>query len=324
MANQRGLAAPLGVEFAPPHRADRIADLLAAPVSWTPADMAVVHMDTHVASAAPLLDLLAGLDGLGPAADKLRDRLLAWDRRMAADSVDAARYAALRSAVVRRFAAEPALAGLAGPSPYPEPFLPWLALLPRVAFALETLLADDRLPGVDRAELVRAAVEEAAGADSGETWGATHRLAPWQALPGADGGPEVVDDVGPERAQLSTTLRPPTLDESQRRVRRERCERRSDRCRVADTGNHDEHDEGQTGAHGVELLWPDARKTGLGERVCHGPRDRLRATPGRPAGARPNQEQADSNQSAEQCARHVPDSCASSSVRSAPTPANRS
>ncbi|PBC78979.1 penicillin amidase [Streptomyces sp. TLI_235] len=190
MANQRGLAAPLGVEFAPPHRADRIADLLAAPVSWTPADMAVVHMDTHVASAAPLLDLLAGLDGLSQAAEKLRDRLLAWDRRMAADSVDAARYAALRSAVVRRFAAEPALAGLAGPSPYPELFLPWLALLPRVAFALETLLTDDRLPGVDRAELVRAAVEETAGADSGETWGATHRLAPWRALPGADGGPD--------------------------------------------------------------------------------------------------------------------------------------
>ncbi|MEV8093625.1 penicillin acylase family protein [Kitasatospora sp. NPDC085879] len=218
MANQRGLAAPLGVEFAPPHRADRIADLLAAPVSWTPADMAVVHMDTHVASAAPLLDLLAGLDGLSPAAEKLRDRLLAWDRRMAADSVDAARYAALRSAVVRRFAAEPALAGLAGASPYPELFLPWLALLPRVAFALETLLADDRLPGVDRAELVRAAVEEAAGADSGETWGATHRLAPWQALPGADGGPD--EDWpglgGDHDCVLSTSSVPGLTDRSAR------------------------------------------------------------------------------------------------------------
>ncbi|MEV6207388.1 penicillin acylase family protein [Kitasatospora sp. NPDC051914] len=187
MANQRGLAAPLGVEFAPPHRAERIARLLDAPVAWAPRDMAAVHMDTHLTSARPLLDLLAALDGLSPAAEKLRGRLLDWDRRMEADSVEAARFAALRSAVVRRLAADPALAGLAGPSPYPDLFLPWLALLPRVAFALETLLADDHLPGVDRAELVRAAVEETAGAGGEVTWGATHRLAPWQALPGADG-----------------------------------------------------------------------------------------------------------------------------------------
>ncbi|MCU7824003.1 penicillin acylase family protein [Kitasatospora sp. DSM 101779] len=219
MANQRGLAAPLGVEFAPPHRADRIAELLAAPVAWTAADMAVVHMDTRLASAAPLLDLLASLDGLSPAAEKLRDRLLAWDRRMAADSADAARFADLRSAVVRGFAAEPALAALAGPSPYPELFRPWLALPPRIAYALETLLTEDRLPGVDRAALVRAAVEETAAAeDTGRTWGATHRLAPWQALPGVDGGSD--EDwpalAGDHDCVLSTSSVPGLTDRSSR------------------------------------------------------------------------------------------------------------
>ncbi|MGV9628013.1 penicillin acylase family protein, partial [Streptomyces sp. NPDC003487] len=72
MANQRGLAAALGTEFAPPHRADRIRDLLAARRRWSAADMPAVHRDTHLASAAALLDHLAALDGLGPDAEALR------------------------------------------------------------------------------------------------------------------------------------------------------------------------------------------------------------------------------------------------------------
>src|SRR5690606_7367345 len=122
MANQRGLAAPLGVEFAPPHRARRIAQLLTASRSWTAASMGAVHNDTLLSSAGPLLDALAGLDGLGCAAAGLRKRLLAWDRRMDHGSVEAADYAALRTAVVRRLAEHPALAPLAEPSPYPEVF----------------------------------------------------------------------------------------------------------------------------------------------------------------------------------------------------------
>ncbi|MCC5579463.1 penicillin acylase family protein [Microtetraspora sp. AC03309] len=215
MANHRDLAEPLGVEFAPPYRADRIRHLLDVPTAWTAKDMAAVHTDTHLASAGPLLDLLAALDGLGPEAVRLRDRLLRWDRRMDAGSADAASYAALRSAVVRRLAAHPALAALAGPTgtagavrdsedsresggsgesgapiPYPEIFLPWIALVPRVAYALENLLTTTALPALDqtgpsRADMVRAAVEEVAS--HGRTsvpWGETHRLAPWQALPG--------------------------------------------------------------------------------------------------------------------------------------------
>ncbi|WP_329350035.1 GNAT family N-acetyltransferase [Streptomyces sp. NBC_01261] len=183
MANQRGPATPLGVEFAPSHRADRITALLAEREKWSAADMPAIHMDTHLGSATPLLDHLTALTNLTPEASALRDRLLAWDRRMDADSTDAAAYAAVRGAVVRRLAAHPAFAALAEPPAYPEVFAPWLALLPRVAFALEHLLSARELYGIDRPEIVRAAVEEAAAEPVG-TWGDTHRLAPWRAFGG--------------------------------------------------------------------------------------------------------------------------------------------
>ncbi|MCX4763299.1 penicillin acylase family protein [Streptomyces sp. NBC_01275] len=214
MANQRGPAAELGVEFAPPHRADRIRALLdeRRERKWGAADMPAIHTDTYLASAAPLLEHLAALDDLTAPAAALRDRLLRWNRRMDADSQDAARYAAVRSALVRRFAAQPAFAALTDPPAYPEVLLPWLALLPRIGFALEHLLRAEESYGVDRPALVREAVEEVAGqevgglegaeregaglevaerevtglegaGESAARWGDTHRLAPWRALP---------------------------------------------------------------------------------------------------------------------------------------------
>ncbi|MDH6700791.1 penicillin acylase family protein [Streptomyces sp. MAA16] len=182
MANQRGLATPLGVEFAPPHRADRIAALLAERDRWAPGDLPRIHLDTRLASAAPLLDHLAALDGLTPEAAALRDRLLRWDRHMDADSADAACYAAVRGAVVRLLAARPEFAALAAPPAYPDVFHPWLALVPRVAHALEHLLRARELYGIDRAAVVRAAVEEVAARPPTGTWGDTHRLAPWRAF----------------------------------------------------------------------------------------------------------------------------------------------
>lgn len=185
MANQRGLAAPLGVEFAPPHRADRITALLGEKERWSAADMPAIHMDTQLASAEPLLDIVAAMDGLTPEAARVRQTLLSWDRRMDASSAPAAVYAAVRGAVVRRLAAHPAFATLSAPPAYPEVLLPWLALLPRVGFALEHLLRAEELYGIDRAGIVRAAVEEVADQSTGAghgTWGDTHRLAPWRAL----------------------------------------------------------------------------------------------------------------------------------------------
>lgn len=199
MANERSLAAPLGTEFAPPHRARRIGELLATRAGWHAEDMAVVHTDTELASAKPLLALVERLDGLSPAGAELRGSLLNWDRRMAAGSVRAAAYARVRSAVVRRIAAHASLAPLAELMPgYPQVFRPWLALVPRVAYGLENLLTADRLPYEDRLRAVREAVEEVTALPA-TTWGALHRLAPWQALadpdadwPGLDGDHDCV------------------------------------------------------------------------------------------------------------------------------------
>ncbi|MCB5166635.1 penicillin acylase family protein [Streptomyces bambusae] len=187
MANARGIASPFGIEFAPPHRADRIRELLSGSADWTAKGMASVHTDTFLASAGPLLDVLAPLDGLSPAAAALRTRLLAWDRHMAADSTDATLFAGLRHAVVRGIAADPAFAALTGTPGAPAVFHPWLYLLPKVGYALEGILTTSLLPGLDRAGLVRTALEEvAAGAGEPARWADVHRLAPWQAVPDPD------------------------------------------------------------------------------------------------------------------------------------------
>ncbi|WP_455907198.1 GNAT family N-acetyltransferase [Streptomyces bacillaris] len=203
MANERGLAAPLGIEFAPPHRADRIRELLgAAPGAarevtgppWSAADMAVVHTDTRLASSRQLLSLLAWAPDLGPAAERLRDRLLRWDRHMDADSTDATLYSRLRADVVHRLAGHPALRPVTGEadpwrsSAYPPLFRPWLAAVPRIGYALETLLTVGLLPYEERLALVAASAEAVATAQTGDgpaPWGEVHRVAPWQALPDA-------------------------------------------------------------------------------------------------------------------------------------------
>ncbi|MFG2344178.1 penicillin acylase family protein [Streptomyces phaeochromogenes] len=187
MANERGLAAPLSTEFAPPYRADRIDGLLRASRQWEPHDMAAIHMDTQLAAAEPLLERVARLDGLGPEAERLRARLLAWNRHMDADSTAAADYARLRSAVVQRVAASPGLKSLAVPPlPYPVVFESWLNLTAKVASALENVLATELLPGLDSAGVVRAALEETARLEP-VTWGELHRLAPARILPATEG-----------------------------------------------------------------------------------------------------------------------------------------
>ncbi|MFF0200939.1 penicillin acylase family protein [Streptomyces sp. NPDC005017] len=210
MANERGLAAPLGVEFAPRHRADRIAELLAGKEKWAVADMPAIHMDTHLASAAALLEQVEGIRApLGPEAAALRERLLRWDRRMDADSRDAAAYAALRTRVVRALAAQPAFAELARPTAHSEVLLPWLALVPRVGFALENMLRAKDLYGIDREAVVREALEETA-ARPAAAWGDTHRLAPWRALP--DPAPDEPGLSGDHDCVLCTSAVPGVTD----------------------------------------------------------------------------------------------------------------
>ncbi|MGW2468711.1 penicillin acylase family protein [Streptomyces bauhiniae] len=183
MANQRGPATPLGIEFAPSHRAHRIRTLLEQRPTWSATDLPAIHTDTHLASATPLLTHLAELKTLTPEATRLRETLLSWNRHMDADSVEAAVYAALRTAVVRRLAAHPAFAALTEPPAYPEVLLPWMSLTARIGFALEHLLKAQELFGIDRRETVREALEEVAEAPPTTPWSDTHRVAPWRALP---------------------------------------------------------------------------------------------------------------------------------------------
>ncbi|WP_411082725.1 GNAT family N-acetyltransferase [Streptomyces sp. cmx-18-6] len=232
MANERGLAAPLGVEFAPPHRADRIRELLGTPPGaggsgttgppWSAADMAAVHTDTRLASSRRLLSLLAWAPDLGPDAERLRDRLLRWDRHMDADSTDATLYARLRADVVHRLAGHPALSAVTGDADpwrstaYPPLFRPWLAAVPRIGYALETLLTVGLLPYEDRLAIVAASAEAVAATHAEgagpSAWGEVHRVSPWQALP--DATPEEVWPglAGDHDCVLSTSSVPGITD----------------------------------------------------------------------------------------------------------------
>ncbi|WP_392671340.1 penicillin acylase family protein [Streptomyces sp. LN785] len=222
MANQRGIAGPLGVEFAPAHRADRIRELLGGSARWTAEEMADLHMDTHLASARPLLALLAQVTVQdGTEAGRLRDRLLRWDRRMGADSTDATLYAALRAEVVHRLAAHPALAPLRGSAhtdPYPELFRPWLATVPRIAYALEGLLTGPAGPLTheDRVTAVAEALERVPAGDTAVPWGELHRLTPWQSLPGMNPGETWPGLAGDHDCVLSTSSVPGVTDGSAR------------------------------------------------------------------------------------------------------------
>ncbi|GAA4818107.1 penicillin acylase family protein [Nocardioides caeni] len=170
----------IGSDFAPPHRARRIEQLLAERLAEGPLAVdaaAAVLADDRQNAGTALLDLVGSLTGLGPAATALRDRLLVWDRSMAVGSVDAARFAEVRAAVVDAFAAAPALAGLDG-SPHGELFAPWFDLRGRVRLCLPNLLAADRPFGLDPRALVAAALEEVAAGPDPAPWGEWHVVLP--------------------------------------------------------------------------------------------------------------------------------------------------
>lgn len=174
--DRRDDVADLGVDFAPPHRAARIRELLAAGVPSH-----AVHVDARLA-AGPLRALLDRLDpaALDPATRALRRRLRAWDGRMAADSTDAGAWAAWRTALVRRLHDHPRLRPLRAPARYDGLFAPWTDPLTRLGHALDALVGGaDRL-GVDVGAVAAAALAEVAAAGPAPAWGARHRLHPVQ------------------------------------------------------------------------------------------------------------------------------------------------
>lgn len=171
----------IGSSFAPPFRADRIRELLAGRSGFTTADFADIHNDALLPSAAILTQLVPG--GFDD-----------FDGVMAVDSAPAARYAAWRSALVRRLAAESVFAPIVDPAPEHDhgPLLaPSLDLVARLGLALPTLaleaLAGRRPFGIDLFAHAQAALDDLAGTDLPATWGETHVAQPVHALAADEG-----------------------------------------------------------------------------------------------------------------------------------------
>ncbi|KRD43771.1 hypothetical protein ASE38_06090 [Cellulomonas sp. Root930] len=177
----------LGRAYVAPHRARRIRQLLDGGGPFAPADLAAIHGDTLQGSADELLRWVRRADGLSPAAAALRDRLLAWDRHMGAESTDAGAFAAWRTEVAELLTAHPALAPLHAPHGRGVLVDPWLGVGPRVADSLSRLLGATAL-GLDGDAVAREALERAAAApETGEPWGHRHRLHPVPTLLGFPG-----------------------------------------------------------------------------------------------------------------------------------------
>ncbi|MFI7575421.1 penicillin acylase family protein [Micromonospora sp. NPDC049497] len=172
--DRRPDVADLGTDFAPPHRARRIAGLVADGV-----EPDVVHMDSRLPATAlrGLLDRLDP-DGLGGPARALRERLAAWDGRMRAGDADAGAYAAWRAALARRLHDHPRLRPLFGARAHDELFAPWTDPAARIGYALDGVVAGlDRLDG-DVAPVAAAALEEVAAGGPPSVWGRRHLLRP--------------------------------------------------------------------------------------------------------------------------------------------------
>ncbi|MFJ3958513.1 penicillin acylase family protein [Arthrobacter sp. NPDC090010] len=181
-ANDRAAAAgaDIAFEFAAPHRARRIRELLET--TWADAPLGVPEMERiqHDVRLGSLPGYRTALEQLGPTgltdtARTLRRRLLDWDGEMTADSLDAAAFAVFRDALARLLADGPVFAPLGRATGHSPLFGPWLSAAARIGLALETLLTAE-IPGLDIAAALRAALEQASHDDDERGWGDLHRL----------------------------------------------------------------------------------------------------------------------------------------------------
>lgn len=180
---------PIGTTFAAPHRARRIDTLLAGRRDLTVADFAAIHADDLLPGLEWWQHVVGGLDP-GERGAAVRAEILAWDGHMDESSRGAAAFAAWRSALVRRLAAEPAFAPLAEPLVVDPLFAPWLDLTTRIGQGLESLVAAGTPCGIDLADLATAALDDAA--DHPETWGSSHVFAPIHAFDAVAALPDVL------------------------------------------------------------------------------------------------------------------------------------
>ncbi|WP_426245662.1 penicillin acylase family protein [Nocardioides sp. LHG3406-4] len=179
-ANDRATPAydAIGLDFAPPHRARRITELLEAQPRLDVSAAGAVLADVRQTGGEALLARIAALDGLVGRDREVADRLAAWDREMTVDSEEAALFVRLRDHLVQGICAAGVLRALRAPSPYGDLLAPWFSLEARVAASIDTLLAHGRPWGLPLEPLLRDAVS-AAGRAHEERWGDVHR---YQAL----------------------------------------------------------------------------------------------------------------------------------------------
>jgi penicillin G amidase len=177
--DRRPDTAPLGIDFARPHRAHRIRALLDAGAA--PEE---IHMDT----VAPRL---------------LPDPFGQWDGRMDADSTTAGGYAAWRARLARRLLEHPALRPLTEPSGYDVLFRPWLDPRIRIGASLDAVLTALSRRGVE--------IPPGGPAAAGR-WGERHVLEPVRAPGLADVELPRVELSGDSDCVLATHSAPGVAD----------------------------------------------------------------------------------------------------------------
>ena len=176
----------VGVEFAPPGRANRIDALLTGRSGLTLDDFAAIHRDVLAGQPAALARAIARLRGLSPAGEELQAEVGTWDQHLHADSTTAAAYVAIRDSLVRRLAASDTFAelaeGLADGSPFGSLFDYWFAVPMRLQLSLANLLSERGRTVVPDADAHLAAAVEEVAADRPGQWGERHRFRPYHAL----------------------------------------------------------------------------------------------------------------------------------------------
>jgi penicillin amidase len=175
----------VGVEFAPPGRANRIDALLDGRSGLVAEDCAAIHRDVLAGQPAVLAEAIAamtGLTGLTGAAAALQQEIVGWDQQLHADSTTAAAYVAVRDVFVERVALLPELAPLHGGSPFGELYDPWFSVEGHVHLALGNLLSSTGRQLLPSLEQVLVTALEAVAADRPGSWGERHRYRPMHAL----------------------------------------------------------------------------------------------------------------------------------------------
>lgn len=223
IANQRIRDAaplqPITTECADSDRAERIAVLIdqvlhaegearsGDPAVVSAEDCADIHRDVVLEGAETLLSLLDSLSGLSPDGDRVRKRLLTWDRTMSAESTDAYVFAEVRTRIVSAVARHDALAGLAAPHGFPRMFDPWFVVETRLGAAPHSVVRHAAEFGIDITALVAESVEAVAvhlaEQDTTPTWGSVHVLQP---IHGMD-----LMGATPAHLELSAKIRPARL-----------------------------------------------------------------------------------------------------------------